>query len=50
MSGREAEADAGKAGKPVEPLFTPMERTGAAVIALAALAAVIAFMSGAVKL
>ena len=47
---REAEADAGKAGKPVEPLFTPMERTGAAVIALAALAAVIAFMSGAVKL
>mgnify|MGYP004427446315 CR=1 FL=1 len=35
---REAEADAGKAGKPVEPFFTPMERTGAAVIALAGMA------------
>ena len=47
---RDADEEARKAGKPVEPVFTPAERTGVAIIALVALAAIIAFASGAVKL
>lgn len=47
---RDADVETRKAGKPVEPVFSPAERTGVAIIALVALAAIIAFASGAVKL